>query len=896
MDKYCSISIEDCIHTRRCFMTGEYCAKQAQIQAERKKLHDNDSISAFVVMNFSNMSDVVYRWRIKNFIESLRQYLFIGNLKGNSNEANKRLYCFSSCNCTKQHNLKRVKNIKVVRSDTNPGSNFVICNRVCQQMLIADLIVVDVSVENANVFYEFGMAVSLGKFVLPICYSESFFERSIPKGVIDYIHEKHDEETSMENHIDCFPWRKDLFEYYGIRYKGKTTRYLDYATATNRKYGFRDVIYNRFPYDEILQIENQEKMKIGQKIYEILESSYNNSSSDDNTVILYTLDNVLEANKAGTCIVNYYNNYVKAMKDERCFCGERVGVLIQTNEVPEDTKDAKAKRNLRYSVGEIIFIGVNQATYSTGNERIKPNDFMTNKGEEIEDSENTWSNEINRFTRSHIKNKGMLIYPSRPVYVRRVNSGLQEDLLLSEQYGNFYCLYHMMLRTLRFVNEIVVDISNNALESLFWLGAAHGSDINAITVRHEQTNEEKSLLTEQQPKERNIFDVAGLWTAIFHSHNTDGFYQQLSLVQRGIEQRARLMVRNNEDDVEFVQGYLSNVNSVNYLDLGKKIVERRAEEAKLLESYYRDRFWKSLLRYNKLKVYLPTDDGIHINIDNEKSVALWSAYLSRRMLIGQYGIEVANRNTKIVNIDKENYIEIDTDSENFPQSCLIMRRILPTEEDGNVYFSVTLFGKNIPSSLQISSLFIDITQQENISSILGAESYEPIVGTLIHIQEEVRNRFLDDYIDKLKDKLNKINESFIINAHGIMEKPEKDQKKEYIERVCSTMRLYLSAELYRYFIPFLSKEEEERIKNGAYYYTHSLNISRTSPFATDYPINSDEVFPTPADEKYIRASMHTVYSVLEECLERIKGVQVKYNEYLNSDKVSKQEILLIGSC
>lgn len=191
----------------------------------------------------------------------------------------------------------------------------------------------------------------------------------------------------------------------------------------------------------------------------------------------------------------------------------------------------------------------------------------------------------------------------------------------------------MMLRTLRFVNEIVVDISNNTLESLFWLGAAHGSDINAITVRHEQTNEEKNLLTEQQPKERNIFDVAGLWTAIFHSHNTDGFYRQLSLVQSGIEQRARLMVRNNEDDVEFVQGYLSNVNSVNYLDLGKKIAERRAEEAKLLESYYRDRFWKSLLRYNKLKVYLPTDDGIHINIDNEKSVALWSAYLSRRMLI-----------------------------------------------------------------------------------------------------------------------------------------------------------------------------------------------------------------------------------------------------------------------
>ena len=36
---------------------------------------------------------------------------------------------------------------------------------------------------------------------------------------------------------------------------------------------------------------------------------------------------------------------------------------------------------------------------------------------------------------------------------------------------------------------------------------------------------------------------------------------------------------------------------------------------------------------------------------------------------------------------------------------------------------------------------------------------------------------------------NKINESFIINTCGIMEKPEIDQKKEYIERVCSTMSI-----------------------------------------------------------------------------------------------------------
>lgn len=33
-----------------------------------------------------------------------------------------------------------------------------------------------------------------------------------------------------------------------------------------------------------------------------------------------------------------------------------------------------------------------------------------------------------------------------------------------------------------YTNQIVVDITNNSLQSLFWLGAAHGAEVHAVTV------------------------------------------------------------------------------------------------------------------------------------------------------------------------------------------------------------------------------------------------------------------------------------------------------------------------------------------------------------------------------------------------------------------------------
>lgn len=183
-----------------------------------------------------------------------------------------------------------VEKIDVVRADSDPSSNYIICSRICQQMQIADLVIVDVSTQNPNVFYELGMAVALGKMILPICYSESYYKMVIPEKV------KHDIDCKMlEHHIDCYPWRKKLFEYYGIRYKrgvenknsddeNARTHYLEYKKATSVQYNFSDIQYSRFPYHEKID-KNEEDIKvdkpnIGQEIYEKLRNQYNKHSFD----------------------------------------------------------------------------------------------------------------------------------------------------------------------------------------------------------------------------------------------------------------------------------------------------------------------------------------------------------------------------------------------------------------------------------------------------------------------------------------------------------------------------------------------------------------------------------------------------------------------------------------
>lgn len=794
---WCRIATETCIHSRRCFVTGEYCSKQTNIQKQRKMLHDENTITAFVVMNFSNMSDVVYKWRLHSFIESLSKYLYLDKKK-------EHLYCSTKERVESFHNLERIKEIRVVRADSDTASNYVICSRICQQMQIADLIIVDVSSQNANVFYEFGMAVALGKLILPICYSESFYKMDQAKAdLIERIRtdvkwkkdsierirtdaeRKEGKSFRLEGyHLECYPWRKRLFEYYGIRYKkkkGSHARYytLDEIEQLNKmikmEYGdekevnFSDMKYRRFPYDVELKAKsaeagkpgekgsvagvpegqtegtpakgleekegehggtdqgaeanqetetkkgNEEKKreetkqgnkgnKIGDRVYQLLSDEYNEADAEDNTLVVYTMDGFLNGEQAGLCIANFYKWITARMRQEQCFCGERVGVLVQDNEIPESEKDAVEQLNLFYSVGEIIQIGLNQATYMATEERIKTKDVLRTPGiletedarhwqeqQERQEDRSAFENQLDRIKsliKGHVRNRGLLIYPDDPVYVSRVTNGLQENLLDSAGKEpdqpcsccrkDGFCLYHVMLKTLRYTNEIVVDITDNNFQSLFWLGAAHGSDVYAITVVHEQTDKERKIITgSEEKKSRNIFDVAGLWAAVLHSYDTEGFYQQLELVQQGIEYHSKLKADNSQFYEKKIREYLYSPCGENTAaEIEKRLKEKEEEEALVLESYYRKHFWNPILRYNQLNIYLrqqnDLDDKREPRVHNSNwdfdAVSRLSHYLSKRTVIGEYRIQSLSKSERDEHADTRNFICVGADIKPLGQS------------------------------------------------------------------------------------------------------------------------------------------------------------------------------------------------------------------------------------
>ena len=1017
---YCYTSTESCIHTRRCFMTGEYCSKQSNIQREREKIYDeDDGIKAFVVMNFSDMSNVVYKWRLKAFIESLTEYLYIDKKRH-------RLYCLSTEGGGPKE--KKVKKIEVVRSDTDPASNYVVCNRICQQMQIADLIIVDVSSQNANVFYEFGMAVALGKLILPICYSESFYKMTYPEKISSIFWEmKEDKRNKIKHHIGLFPWRKDLFEYYGIRYKNITseTCYAPFEEVIKPEYGFNDLKYDRFPYHEVVSKDGDKHkgtISIGGEIYNKLKKEYNDAGIDDNTLVVYTMDAFLNKEQAGSCIVNFYRNITSRMDQEKCFSGERVGVLVQENVIPEDEKDSKNKMDIFYNIGEIIQIGTNQATFLAAEEKIKADDDFT-KLELIDGSGVTEQKrqDIERFVKEHIKNRGMRIYPNNPVFVDRMRNLLHKDLLeigrpdVGREYNlynlNCFCLYHVMLRTLRYTNEIVVDISNNCLQSLFWLGAAHGSDVYAITVSHEKTDVEKNYELYGDKKEnRNVFDVAGLWMAILRKDDTEGFYQQLALAQSGIERHSKLMLPNSDYYKTEMKEYLfsfdvaSSSNTENKNEMTPKLLyeDKRKKERDILESYYRKCFWTPMLSYNQLCIYLSqrNEEGtgnkeprLYMSKWDFDAVAVFTNYLSRRKLIGEYllvslpvdkpvselspnpaminfictggevyplgkslpdyikeqiekspftagdipGINIvhkrwdgvienppqmkcnsgyrgfkgfkridapregiithhpkagvcidcpqleqyrADRKDKVTGIicsDDEAKVtpcEFEKEGLHYETAQLILWREDPVNPiDGN-YYRVGIIGSSGPATYALSTLFV-AKEQRNFKKDKKADK-EEVGNPLYDLQGVVRKKFMEIFLMKLRTKLHTVTMVFCDETGRRLREYSAGQKDRYFILVEHAVCTYLNTVLYRYFFPFLSEKDIDRIGNGMYTFVNSMKAARVSPFALDYHSSIDKKFPNFVSNTTVTEIVDMIPEVLRSTMKSFKGLEAFY--------------------
>ena len=348
--------------------------------------------------------------------------------------------------------------------------------------------------------------------------------------------------------------------------------------------------------------------------------------------------------------------------------------------------------------------------------KIKTGDFLT-----AEKPENAnWTDDTLRFVKEYIRNRCIPAYPDEPIYIKQMEKGIQKGILDANNDAekmHSFCLFHVMLHTLRYTNEIVVDLSQNSLQALFWLGVAHGSDVHAITVRHAPTDQELARSDDKDiPAERHIFDVAGLWTAILRTNDTDGFYQQLTKAQVGIEQSSKLVLPESEKYRDRVMeqyyapspymkgGHSGFKTLLDHLDargadvpstedskrmlkllqeirenerlceIWRTLTEQNQRESDQLESYYRSCFWRRLLRQNALKLYIPEKQGktegdkpcrVNISWDVSATTEL-SHYLSKRMMIGSYRQTMLRDDSPQPYVWKQNFITIGNDTKPFP--------------------------------------------------------------------------------------------------------------------------------------------------------------------------------------------------------------------------------------
>jgi len=113
---------------RRCFMTGKDCIYRP---AEADTAAGETKLTAFVVMPYKPNLDTVYEWSLKPYLEK--------------------------------------KDLNVERADQFSKMGYVVCEHICRRIQDADIVAVDLSVDNTNCFYELGLAVGLGKHLLVLC-------------------------------------------------------------------------------------------------------------------------------------------------------------------------------------------------------------------------------------------------------------------------------------------------------------------------------------------------------------------------------------------------------------------------------------------------------------------------------------------------------------------------------------------------------------------------------------------------------------------------------------------------------------------------------------------------------------------------------------------------------
>lgn len=164
---------------------------------------------------------------------------------------------------------------------------------------------------------------------------------------------------------------------------------------------------------------------------------------------------------------------------------------------------------------------------------------------------------------------------------------------------------------------------------------------------------------------------------------------------------------------------------------------------------------------------------------------------------------------------------------------LILWREDSEKIDRRSIFRVSLIGSSGPATLGAAMLFVDEEQKERYLKTRAKkekEEREEQEEFLSELQEIVRGKFMKVFMKRLTDRLHRVE----LTGAGLKSDRNGSNKECYFYLVKCAVQAYLSTVLYRYFLPFLSERDIERIHNGMQSFLDHMKAAGESPFALDY--------------------------------------------------------------
>lgn len=305
--------------------------------------------------------------------------------------------------------------------------------------------VVDVSYRNPNVFYELGLAIALGKKILPICYLKTYYETN----------------GGEQGRIRSFEWKQTLFEWFSIN------------SSDEKQYGDDDGYFKNFPF-----AGSKENACVGVN----LRIAFDYSLSNTNNLLLYDprqsvqqspgiisrainqfskiVDKVTQGVRQWDDPAYKSTNFAKGMLSR----GDRIMLLHSKETIITEDKDKK-DTPVSYDYGDVCRIAINQANYS-----IESNE-QSAKSLGLE--RNMW-NYVYNCTETQNFDYPLFVDTVKECRFPELNF-LLDDAPPSTQ-GNPWSFTYLdvILAKAQHCHTVLIDMRKNSINALFWMGIFHG--------------------------------------------------------------------------------------------------------------------------------------------------------------------------------------------------------------------------------------------------------------------------------------------------------------------------------------------------------------------------------------------------------------------------------------